>query len=96
MRLNFSHSTPEMIDEAVARLGRALQPSGYLGRVYAVSHPLPRVMRPSAATWRTYSRMQHLMVVFISLSGLKTSYLLKACAMFGAHDGVYWTLNRSR
>jgi DNA-binding transcriptional MocR family regulator len=25
MRLNFSHSTPEMIDEAVARLGRALQ-----------------------------------------------------------------------
>jgi 2-aminoadipate transaminase len=25
MRLNFSHSTPEMIEEAVARLGRALQ-----------------------------------------------------------------------
>ena len=25
MRLSFSHSTPEMIDEAVARLGRALQ-----------------------------------------------------------------------
>ena len=25
MRLNFSHSTPEMIEEAVAPLGRALQ-----------------------------------------------------------------------
>lgn len=28
MRLNFSHTPPEMIDEAVARLGRALRNAG--------------------------------------------------------------------